>query len=279
MATPADKVEAAGMFLVQAPLGEFNEVRKAVSKLLDNDALFKQACELLPAHFESLCAPIATGKEPSYVLVSESTRVDHGVYACIRSGNAYTIDYSRKAVTGNRQLTDEEKEKLGLDDELRISMEKAVYNYINEHHDKYGKYSVTKSGDSYQISIHSDRSRPKHFWSGTWVAKGQLEPSDDGYNLSLETIVSVHYYEDGNVQMSSTNKEVVKIEQAEAERVAEDAVGALNKFLIDYHSAVSDHMVNMQESTFKQLRRQLPITKTKIEWDKLQSYTLAMESV
>lgn len=279
MATPADKVEAARMFLVQAPLGEFNEVRKAVSKLLDNDALFKQACELLPAHFESLCAPIATGKEPSYVLVSESTRLDHGVYACTRSGNAYTIDYSKKKETGSRELSDGEKEKIGLEDELRILMEKAVSNYITEHHDKYGKYSVTKTGDSYHINIHSDRSRPKHFWSGTWVAKGQLVPSGDEYNLSLETIVSVHYYEDGNVQMSSTNKEVVKIEMGEAERVAEDTVGALNKFLIDYHSAVSDHMVNMQESTFKQLRRQLPITKTKIEWDKLQAYTLVMESV
>lgn len=279
MSTPAEKIDAAGAFLVQAPLGEFNEVRKAVAKLLDNDELFKKACELLPAHFESLCAPVPTGKEPSYVLVSESTRLADGVYACAQSGNAYTIDYSRKAVSGCRELTDDEKERIGLDNELRLSMEKAIFNYVNVHHDKYGKYAVTKCGDSYYINIHSDRCRPKNFWSGTWVAKGQLEPSGDEYSLSLETIVSVHYYEDGNVQMNSTNKEVVNIERGEADRVAADTVGALNKFLVDYHSAVSDHLVNMQDSTFKQLRRQLPITKTKIEWDKLQSYTLAMESV
>lgn len=273
-----EKVKAAGAFLLQAPLGEYDEVRKAVAKLLDNDELLKRAYEVLPAHFESLCAPIATGKKPSYILLSETARIGDGVYACARSGNAYTVDYGRKAVSNCRELTDDEKATIGLDDELRISIEKAMFNYVDEHHEKYGKYTVIKSGDSYHISVHSDRYRAENYWSGTWVAKAGLEPAEDEWNLNLETIVSVHYFEDGNVQMNSARKDVVKIAQGEADKVAGDVVAALNKFLADYHSAVSSYYVKMQDSTFKVMRRQLPVTKTKIDWDKLHSYNLAMES-
>jgi capping protein alpha len=296
MYTTEEKVEAAGTFLVQAPLGEFNEVRKLVAKLLNDDKLFKKACEVLPAHFEYLRAPVRTGKEPPYVLLSETTRLEDGVYACAQSGNAYTIDYSRKAVRDCRELTDDEKGKIGVDDELRISIEKALLDYVNEHHDKYGKYSVIKTGDRYYISVHSDRYRPENFWSGTWVAKAELEPLEEEYNLNLETLVSVHYFEDisvryfedgnpsvpysedGNVQLNTSSQDVVKIGRGEDNKVAEEAIGALNKFLVDFHSSVSDFYVNMKDSTFKKLRRQLPITKTKIEWDKPQSYTLVKDA-
>jgi len=273
-----DRVQAAGSFLVNAPLAEFDDVRKAVSQLVESEELMKKASQVLPSYFESRCAPFPTDKEPSYVLLSEASKLDEGVYACARSGNAYTVDYTRRAITKARELLDGEKAEIGLGDGLRISLEKAMYNYIDEHHDKYGKYAVTKRGNRYHINVHSDRYRADNFWSGTWVAKGELDPVDGGYNMNLETIVSVHYYEDGNVQVNSSAKDAVLISSGDDEKVAEAVVGAFNNFLVKYHTSVSDYFMKMQNSTFKQLRRQLPITKTKIDWDKLQSYRLLMES-
>jgi len=274
-----EKAAAAGQFLIQAPLGEYQEVHEAVSVLLNDEAILKKACEMLPVHLEARCAPVPTGKEPSYVLLTEAAKLDAaGVYACPRSGRAYVVDYSKMAVTDDRELTEEESAQIGLGDELRIALEKAAFAYTEEHHDKYGKYSVTKSGEEYHINIHSNRARSENFTSGVWLVKGILAPDGEGYSLSLENVVAVHYYEDGNVQMNSATKDVFKIAKGDPEKVAFETLSVLNKFVVSYHSKISDYYMKMSDSTFKLLRRQLPITKSKIEWDKLQLYKLAKES-
>lgn len=274
MAENEEKIEAAGQFLVQAPLGEFQEVRSAVSVLLENELLNK-ACEVLPAHMESSCAPLTTEKSPGYILLTEAARLDTGVYGCPRAGLAYTVDFSKMEVTGEREMTEEESNQIGLADDLRIALEKETGVYINEHHDKYGKYAVTKSGNEYHISVHSNRARSDNFTSGVWQVKGVLQESGDGYDLALENIVKVHYYEDGNVQMNSATKDCIKIAKGDVGQMTSEVIFALNKFVVDYHSKISDYYLKMQDSTFKLLRRQLPITKSKIDWDKLQLYSLA----
>jgi len=276
MAENEEKIEAAGQFLVNAPLGEYQEVRDAVSMLLNNDDdLLNKACEVLPAHLETSCAPIKTVKSPGYILLTEASRLDTGVYGCPRSGLAYTIDYSRMEVTSERELTEEESTSIGLEDGLRIALEKETGGYIDEHHDKYGKYAVTKCGTEYHISVHSNRARSENFTSGVWQVKGILKPEEDDFSLALENVVTVHYYEDGNVQMNSATKDVFKIVKGDPEKMAAEAIGTLNKFVVNYHSKISDYYLKMQDSTFKLLRRQLPITKSKIDWDKLQVYNLA----
>jgi len=278
MAEAEDKVTAAGQFLIQAPLGEYKEVREAVSELLNDDDLFKQACDVLPIHLETKCAPLTTEKSPGYILLTEAAKLAPGVYACPRAGSAYSIDYTKLEVVETRELTEEENAQIGLEDGLRIALEKATGVYIEEHHDKYGKYAVTKSGDEYHISVHANRARSDNFTSGTWLVKGVLKPVDDNYSLSLENVVSVHYYEDGNVQMNSATKDEFKISKGDEDKIAEESLGALNKFVVNYHSKISDYYMKMQDSTFKLLRRQLPITKSKIYWDKLQVYSLAKET-
>lgn len=79
----------------------------------------------------------------------------------------------------------------------------------------------------------------------------------------------MHYYEDGNVRLL-TNKEVSAnlSSNASASEIVRQIATAEKKYQEDLNKAFA----SLSEGAFKALRRQLPITRQKIEWEKISGY-------
>ena len=77
----------------------------------------------------------------------------------------------------------------------------------------------------------------------------------------------MHYYEDGNVRMS-TSKSVEVAGASGADAVVREIAKAENKFQEELNRA----FVQLAEGSFKGLRRQLPVTRQRVEWEKIGGY-------
>jgi F-actin-capping protein subunit alpha len=110
-----------------------------------------------------------------------------------------------------------------------------------------------------------------NFWTGAWrgVYTLTVAPQQGGGTTELRggVKVSVHYFEDGNVQLHSNCDLNVSIVVDGAESVARKVAEAIGKFESDYQNALEEMYVNMHRTTFKAMRRLLPVNRQKFVWD------------
>lgn len=85
--------------------------------------------------------------------------------------------------------------------------------------------------------------------------------------------VDVHYYEDGNVRLLTDKTLTASVPSGTGAGIAKE-VAALEK---RYQDDLNRSFLSLSEGAFKGLRRQLPVTRQKIEWDKVASYRLGQD--
>ncbi len=85
--------------------------------------------------------------------------------------------------------------------------------------------------------------------------------------------MDVHYYEDGNVRLLTSKAAAASVPSGTGAGVAREIALGEKK----YQEELNRSFTSLSEGAFKALRRQLPVTRQKIEWDKVASYRLGQD--
>lgn len=129
--------------------------------------------------------------------------------------------------------------------------------------------------------------------NGRWRSEWKIPVGKSG-NLALSgrIRVQVHYYEEGNVQLQTdTSKKTTAaaasvfhytdhlnlINIQDPATTAVNAVKAIVKVEQAFHQALDTSYTTMGETSFKALRRALPITHQKINWNLIRGYKMGQQ--
>lgn len=119
-------------------------------------------------------------------------------------------------------------------------------------------YPIPQEESKTAIIIVSTKYNPGNFWNGAWK-------SEYVYDSQLKQLkgfidVQVHYYEDGNVSFKS--KKDVEIADSES------PIKSIQQVETEFESNLDVSFTELNERQFKQLRRRLPITRSRVNWGK-----------
>jgi len=116
-----------------------------------------------------------------------------------------------------------------------------------------------------------------NFWSGGWRSVYTVNVNKKGQaELKGNVKVNVHYFEDGNVQLHTNIDKTASINVQEEDATAKEIAKAVGKIETDFQANLEEMYVNMHRTTFKSMRRFLPINRQPMTWS-VAAHSLASE--
>ncbi|KAF5548012.1 3-methyl-2-oxobutanoate dehydrogenase (lipoamide)E1 beta chain precursor [Fusarium mexicanum] len=264
-----DVAKTVSTFVEGAPPGELADVIADI-KSLTLETSPDIISSLGPAFEKYNEEQLVTVKLPGSsqpVIISSHNSLGDGRYYDVESSSSFAFDHTTQKASAVQSHVLE-----GAQADLVKSTLKSIGPYVDEHfaNAAHGVYPI-ESDSKIAIVIVGNKYSPNNFWNGRWRSLYILDPSSGALEGSLK--VDVHYYEDGNVRLL-TNKPVSStISSVNGASIVREISTTERK----YQEELNKGFVSLSEGAFKGLRRQLPVTRQKIEWDRVTSYRLGQD--
>lgn len=193
-----------------------------------------------------------TTSDTSQALVSQHNALGDGRYFDTASQTSFEVDHATQKASNTQQHPLDSSHA-----DLIRSLQKSFSTASSEHFPSstIGIYP-TASDSTIAILLVASKYSPQNFWNGRWRSTYTLDPSSNSVTGTIK--IDVHYYEDGNVRMSTSKK--VEVGGGSADAVVREIAKAENKFQEEVNKAFT----TLSEGSFKGLRRQLPVTRQKV---------------
>lgn len=262
-----EKLQITQHYLLSSPPGQFLEVLSDIRKIIPSEILTDSLASGIARVANIKNCKVVTAPSGKKVVLAQAGEVDPTHYVDSTNGSVFVVDHLTLKTSEDTSVASNQDESKEL---MRSALQEAVSKYVASSYPS--EYSAggafTKEDGSLLVVVTGEKTNLKNFWSGRWSSNWVLNATASSCTISGEIKLHVHYFEDGNLQLQSSK---VAPSSALSFNSEADLAQQVVKFIQAQESALQsgleDMYSNMNAETFRSMRRLMPITCTKMEWN------------
>nr|XP_043624243.1 F-actin-capping protein subunit alpha [Erigeron canadensis] len=282
------KIDIAKWFLLNSPPGEIQYVAKDLRSVLNDENVYGLAAsQAFPIYNKSHIVSLQFPNRSGDVLISSFSEVSQDEYLDPRTAQVGKVDHVRQICTQMRPARDDELPSQYVE-EYRCALDAEISKYVGEAYSK-GVFSVycisgrevEEPGSDFElvVVITATRHSPQNFCNGNWISIWNIEFKDELQTVEIrgKMQVGAHYFEEGNVQLDAKNE----CRDSTIFQSPDDSAISLMEIIrhheSEYLTSLQASYSNLPDSTFKELRRKLPVTRTLFPWHNTMQFSLTRD--
>lgn len=258
-----EKLKVAQHFLLSSPPAQFHEVLNDVRKLLPAGILSDALATGIARVYNTKTGRVVTAPSGKKVVIAGPGEVDATHYVDPSNNSVFGIDHLSLQ-------TNEDHLPMSVNEALeprRRAVYNAVVGYVaaNYKPEDSGVSVFSTEDNKLVVVISSEKPNLRNFWSGRWTSAWTIANNKIAGNVKIHA----HYFEDGNVQLQTTKPvaETALAGGASDAAFADAVVAFINNVESGMRSGLEDIFGNLNTETLRAMRRTMPVTRTKMEWN------------
>lgn len=272
-------------FLLNSPPAQFSNVEKDLRGLVSSPGLLDRTLPLIAQRYnqdQMLVVTVPDSEHKTLITKFGVVGESSDQYYVPDTESVVTYDHIKKTAESKREATEDERTSPDVE-EYRSQCGAALQEYVSNYYPTGVSVVYVKGGEGGQYEaiacISASKPNLANRWSGRMrcVYKCLFTPGSSSAEISGSMTTKVHYFEEGNVQLNAVSTPTLTCTPQDANEFGTSFVGAIEKFEQDYQTQLLENFNDLSDNTFKQLRRKLPLTGQKFDWDKWQSYGVGSE--
>ena len=259
MSVDAGFVKVAKYIIKKTPIGHLGKSLENLRSLVGEQVMeTNEVKSEIHDYGETHLSAVQNDVTNSKVLISSLTKDNEGFY--------YDQGQKVKFKIGTESGEVEEAQAIECSNELRDLIDNKVKEYLNKcYKTEVTRYNVYYSEDKIVVLISAHNLNLKSFWSGEWLSTWEMTISSKQINGTLRA--NTYYYEEGNIQFSLDTKFDGIAQGGDDNTIADSLVDFIKTSENNVQLELEKVYDELSENYIKPLRRKLPITGTKMNWN------------
>jgi len=263
--TNEEKLQIAQHYLLSSPPGQFQEVLTDVRKIVSEELLTDSLVNGIARVSNLKNSRVVTSPSGKKIVMNQASEIDPTHYfdpvdTVTYSINHLTLATSEDAVPSNQ---DESHET------IRAAVQTVVSSYVSAtYQTEQSAGGVFAKDDKLYVVVTGEKNNLKNFWSGKWNSVWTVNLSGSSATVTGDIKLHVHYFEDGNLQLQSSKSiPASSFNYKSHADLAEQLIRLIQGQESILQNGLEDMYSNMNNETFRSMRRIMPITRTKMDWN------------
>lgn len=256
----AETIKITKYIIKNTPIGHLSKTLENLKsvvgeKIMDEASVKEEIQEYGASHNSQIPLDIC----PEKVVISNLTKTSEGFYQDQVQKVQFRITSNGIEDAGNIEI------ECSLRDVLSTKMSEYINSAYKTEITRYNVHYDSLANKLF-IVISAHNINLKSYWSGEWLST--FEYDIENHKLSGKLKGDTYYYEEGNVQFNmDTDFEEQTIKADDEETTANEIIKYIDKHENDVQKQLESIYMSFSEDYIKQLRRAMPITKQKMNWN------------